>query len=165
MSRQPSKIGAFGSHVFDGLRWMLGEGEVRDGSVRTAIAERPDGEGVMHACTAEDSFTARLSFASGATALVDTTFAGHAHRPERITVFGDDGMIEVTGTTEIRVWNAKGEQVHRFEPFDGDPHLPSMRPWARAVATALAEDRQIAPSFRDGLACAELIGQLRERAE
>lgn len=157
-------LGAFGSHVLDALRWMVGEVTVIDGNLRTDVAERPDADGVVHACTADDAFVARLRFASGATAIVDSTFAAPANLPPRITVVGSDGMIEAVGSTRVRVTGSAADRVIELPPFDGDGHLPSMRPWAIAVRGALAERRQIAPNFRDGLACAELMDRLRGAA-
>ena len=157
-------IGAFGSHVFDALRWLAGDIDAVDGEVRTDVAERPDREGMMHPSTAEDAFVARLRFASGATALVDTAFAAPANLPPRIIVFGSDGMIEAVGSTEIHVRGSGDDRTIRFDPFEGDPHLPAMRPWAVMVRDAIAERRQIAPNFRDGLACAEVMDRLRAAA-
>ena len=157
-------IGAFGSHVFDALRWLVGEIADVTGETRIDVAERPDGDGMMHVSTAEDAFVARIAFASGATALVDTAFAAPANLPPRITVFGTEGLIEATGSTDIRVRGTAEKRDIRFEPFAGDPHLPAMRPWAEAVRDAITEGRQIAPNFRDGVACAEVIDRLRAAA-
>lgn len=157
-------IGAFGSHVFDALRWLVGEIEEVTGETRIDIAERPDAEGTLHPATAEDAFAARLRFADGATALVDTAFAAPANLPPRITIFGMDGLIEAVGSTEIRLRGSAGDRDIHLEPFTGDPHLPAMRPWVRMVRDAIAEGRQIAPNFRDGVACAEVMDRLRAAA-
>jgi predicted dehydrogenase len=154
-------IGAFGSHVFDALRWLVGEIETVSGETRIDVAERPDADDVLHPSTAEDAFVARLRFVDGATALVDTAFAAPATLPPRITIFGTDGLIEAIGATEIRVRGSAADRDIHFEPFDGDPHLPAMRPWAVTVRDAIAARRQIAPNFHDGVACAEVMDRLR----
>ena len=157
-------IGAFGSHVFDALRWLVGEISDVTGETRIDVTERPDADGTMRPSTAEDAFVARVAFASGATALVDTAFAAPANLPPRITIFGTDGLIETTGSTDIRVRGAAEKRDIRFEPFAGDPHLPAMRPWAATVRDAIAEGRQVAPNFRDGLGSAEAMDRLRATA-
>ena len=124
------------------------------GTCRTDIAERPDADGVMHRCTAEDAFTASLRLAGGATATIDTAFAAPVNVSPRITVIGTEGIAELIGASELRV-RRTGEQetVESFERFVGDPHLPAMRPWAAIVRDAVEQRRQITPSFADGVAC------------
>jgi predicted dehydrogenase len=157
-------IGAYGSHVFDALRWLIGEVVAVAGEVRSDIAERPDARGTKQTSSAEDAFVARLRFAGGATALIDTTFAAPANLPPRITIFGADGLIEAVGATAIHVRGSGNDRDIHFDPFVGDPHLPAMRPWAAIVRDAVAEGRQIAPNFRDGAACAEIMDRLRAAA-
>jgi hypothetical protein len=83
----------------------------------------------------------------------------------RITLFGADGVVELVGASELRV-RRPGEkhEVTTFEPFTGDQHLPAMRPWAAAVKVAIEAREQIAPSFADGVACAEVMDMLRANA-
>jgi predicted dehydrogenase len=158
-------IGAFGSHTIDTVRWLLGEIVDARGGCRIDIAERPDGNGRMRRCTAEDAFTAHLRLASGATATIDTAFAAPVNLAPRITVLGTDGVAELTGASELRVRHAGGEaEVTTFEPFTGDPHLPAMRPWAAAVREAIATRHPLEPSFTDGVACAEVMDRLRANA-
>ena len=155
-------IGAFGSHVIDTVRWMVGEISHATATRRIDIPERPDADGAMRRCTAEDAFTAQLSMAVGATAVIDTAFAAPVNVMPRITVFGTEGVAELVGATELHVRRA-GEPptVQTFAPFDGDPHLPAMRPWAKLVREAVESRRQIAPSFADGVACARVMDLLR----
>jgi len=158
-------IGAFGSHAIDTIRWLGGEIVDVEGRVRTDIDERPDADGVLRPCTAEDAFTAWFRLAGGATATLDTAFAAAVSAPPRITLFGDDGTIELVGSSELTV-RRPGEdaRVTRFARFDGDPHLPALRPWLRQVHDSVAEQRQIAPSFDDGIACALVMDSLRASA-
>lgn len=154
-------IGAFGSHVFDTLRWLVGEIESVDGETRIDVAHRPDGDGIVHASTAEDAFTARVSFAGGATALIDTGFAMPATLPPRITFIGTEGVIEAVGKSKITVRGSVENRDIEFDPFSGDGHVPAMGPWAVRIREAIEQKRQIAPNFNDGLACAEVIDKLR----
>lgn len=155
-------IGAFGSHAIDTVRCLMGEVEDATGSCRIDLPERPDADGAMHRCTAEDAFTAQLRMVGGATATIDTAFAAPVNIVPRITVFGTEGVAELVGSTELHVRRAgEPETVQTFEPFDGDPHLPAMRPWANLVREAVETRRQITPSFADGVACARVMDMLR----
>jgi predicted dehydrogenase len=158
-------IGAFGSHVFDTVRWLMGEIDDATGGCRIDVVERPDGDGRPHRCTAEDAFTAHLRLASGATATIDTAFAAPVNVVPRITVFGTEGDAELVAANELRV-RRPGEDtdVTTFEPFTGDMHLPAMRPWLTDVVAAVERREQITPSFADGLACAEVMDTLRSHA-
>lgn len=157
-------IGAYGSHVFDTLRWLVGEIAEITGQTRTDIAERPDAEGQLHPSTAEDAFTARIAFVGGATATIDTAFAAPANLAPRVLILGSSGMIEWVGYSDIRVLGSADDREIRIEPFKGDPHLPAMRPWIGMVRDAIAERRQIAPNFADGVVCAEIIECLKSAA-
>jgi predicted dehydrogenase len=159
-------IGAFGSHAIDTVRWLLGEIVDVNGGCRIDIPERPDNDGTMHRCTAEDAFTAHMRLASGATATLDTAFAAPMNIAPRITLFGTDGVAELVGATELRVRRADAAaEVLTFAPFDGDPHLPAMRPWAARVREAVETRTQLTPSFADGVACAQVMDRLRARAD
>ncbi len=158
-------IGAFGSHAIDTVRWLMGEIVDVSGGCRIDLPERPDADGTMHRCTAEDAFTAHLRLASGATATIDTSFAAPVNVTPRITLFGTDGVAELVGATKLRVRRAgEADDVVAFAPFDGDPHLPAMRPWAALVREAVETRTQLAPSFADGVACARVMDLLRARA-
>ena len=158
-------IGAYGSHVIDTVRWLMGEITDATGICRTDITERPDVDGAMHRCTAEDAFTATLQLASGAGATIDTAFAAPANVVPRITLLGTEGIAELVGASELRVRRAgEPDAVQTFARFDGDPHLPAMRPWATIVRGAVEERRQITPSFADGVACARVMDALRADA-
>ncbi len=159
-------IGAFGSHAIDTVRWLMGEIVGVSGGCRIDISERPDADGTMHRCTAEDAFTAHLRLAGGATATIDTAFAAPVNVMPRITVFGTDGVAELVGATELRVRRpGEADDVLTFAPFDGDPHLPAMRPWIADVREAVETRTQITPSFADGVACAQVMDLLRGWAE
>ena len=158
-------IGAFGSHAIDAVRWLMGEIDDARGEVRIDIAERPDADGKVHRCTAEDAFTAHLRLASGATAIIDSAFAAPVNVTPRITMFGTDGVAELVGASELCVRRGgEAKEVTTFEPFAGDPHLPAMRPWAARIREAVETRQQLAPSFADGVACAQVMDALRTDA-
>jgi predicted dehydrogenase len=159
-------IGAWASHAIDSIRWIFGEIADARASLRTGVRERPDREGAMHACDAEDGFTASLTMASGATVCIDTTFVAPVDMPSRMTILGSDGAIEWVGDRHITLRRADGsrEQVELETTTERDPHLVPMRAWAADVRDAVHESRQIEPSFADGVACDLVLDMLRAGA-
>lgn len=158
-------VGAFGSHLIDALRWWAGEIETATGICRTEIPYRPDADGNMQFCTAEDSFTACFTFASGATAVIDAGYAAAVTRPYSIEIFGTEGVLAMDQATKLELKRTdKQDQHFEVPPYAGDPHEPALLPWATLIRDAVRERRQIDPSFRDGLACAEVMEKLRANA-
>jgi predicted dehydrogenase len=159
------------THQIDAIRWLVGEIDAVECRTRIDVKERRDKEGKAHRVTAEDGFVANLKTANGASVLIDTSWAAPGNLPDRWTLIGTDGAIEVTEKiilwadpmvrdSEVRVVAAGKERVERFGPFPGDAHLPSMRPWAVKVREAVSARRQIAPSFEDGVAASEVVDKL-----
>ena len=155
-------IGAYGSHVIDALRCFIGEIEDVTAVCRIDVPFRPDAGGVQTACTAEDAFSASFTFAGGATATVDSAFAAAVSRPQQIEVLGSDGAIVLHGTTDLTL-RRPGEEDERstLPQFRGDVHEPSFTRWAELIRDAVRDGRQVQPSFRDGLACAEIMDAVR----
>lgn len=158
-------IRTYGSHVIDALRWWIGEIEDVVGVCRTDIPMRTDSEGRQFACDAEDAFSACFTFSSGATAIVDTSFASAVTRPQRMELLGSDGVLVLEGVTKLDLMRT-GETTRSFSfpPNLEDPHELSFMRWVPVLRDAIAEKRQIAPSFFDGLACADVMQRLREKA-
>jgi predicted dehydrogenase len=158
-------IGAYGAHVIDAMRWMVGEIARGQCVCRTDIRTRTAAGGQLVPCTAEDAFTASLVFDNGVTGMIDTAFGIPEYRPQRIEVLGTEGVIVLNGVTDLRL-RVRGEEREclTFEAPTGDPHEPAFRAWAAAVKEAVAGNRQIRPSFEDGLACALVMDQLRASA-
>ena len=157
-------VGAWGSHVIDFLRWSLGE--ITDGAadLRTTITERPDADGRMHRCTAEDGFTASMRSAQGVTVTIDTTFVAPVNVPSRVTVIGADGVLEATGDHRITLRTDEGlREEFELPQGAGDPHLLPMRRWAETVRDAVRRGAVLpgTPTFADGLACARVMDRLR----
>ena len=155
-------INAFGSHVIDALRYWVGEVESASGICRTEIPCRPDAEGVATLCTAEDAFSACLTFRNGASAVIDAAYAASATRPYRIEIFGSEGVLAMDYGTVLELKRAdKADLRIEFQPWTGDMHEPAFTNWAELVRDAVQEKRQISPSFHDGVACAEVMDNLR----
>jgi predicted dehydrogenase len=155
-------IGAYGSHVIDTLRWWIGDIRDGTGACRTDLPIRPDADGVPTACTAEDAFGAVLTFADGATATIDTASSAPLTGPQQVQVLGSQGVLTMTGTTRLVLSRPNvDDEEFTLPPVTGDVHEPSFTAWAELVRDAVRDGRQIEPSFRDGLACAEVMDRLR----
>jgi predicted dehydrogenase len=159
-------IGAWGSHAVDFFRWVFGEIAEAGADCRTTIRERPDADGRMRTCTAEDGFTAWMRTAAGVTVTIDTTFVAPVNVPSRITVIGSDGVLESVGDHRIALRTEAGVQEEfEIQLGAGDPHLVPMRRWAEAVRDAVRRGvvPEGEPTFADGLACARVLDRFRGR--
>jgi predicted dehydrogenase len=155
-------IGAFGAHSIDTMRWLMGEVTAAGARRWVTIPTRPDAEGEQRTCDAEDAFSAWVEFESGATASLDTSFTAAVSLPSRITVTGSEGVIENTGDVRLVLQRADGSrQQFDFDPPRGDPHETAMTGWAREVWRSVVEQRQVTPSFDDGVACARVMDLFR----
>lgn len=131
-------LGAIGSHVVDGFRWLLGT-EVAEvlGSLATHVHERPDSEGNLRRVTTDDEANVLLRFADGeftdgATANVSMSLVEPGKPEHRLEVFGETGalMIEENGA----LWEAKtGEGAWRTVEVDQVTAAPGISDssWAR----------------------------------
>jgi len=159
-------VGAWGSHAVDTVRWMLGaEVTAVQALLRIDVPERPDADGNLHRCTAEDGFSASLALSNGASVAIDCGFAAVANLAPRFTVFGSEAVAELVGESRISVRRADGsrESVDLPAADDGDPHLAPMRRFAEVVRDAVTsgEAPESAPTFTDGRACDAVLDQLR----
>jgi predicted dehydrogenase len=157
-------IGAFGSHAVDLVRWLMGDAADAGAATWTSITERPDRDGTLVPCDAEDSFTGWIRLESGATATVDTSFAAGVTIPARIVVTGSEGALENVGDVRV-VLRRPGEAPRQFN-FDrpeGDGHNQAMVAWAGAVREAVTEGKQVSPSFADGVACMRVMERWRSQ--
>ncbi len=161
-SRGGGWIGAFGSHAIDMVRWLLGEITGADAVTWITVADRPDSDGKVHRCDAEDSFSGWMELASGATASVDSSFACGASVTPRIVVTGSDGALENVGDARVVLHRPDGTR-EQFDvpPAPGDPHTVAMEAWAGAIGRAVSDGIQVAPTFADGVACMRVMEQWR----
>jgi predicted dehydrogenase len=157
-------VGAFGSHAIDLVRWLLGDVSAAGAAIWTTVTERPDADGTLRPCDAEDSFVGWIELTSGATATVDTSFTSGVPLAPRIVVTGSDGAIENIGDTRlvVRGHDDLREEIN-FRAEAGDSHHEAMTAWAGAVRHAVIDGHQITPSFADGLACMRVMDQWRAR--
>jgi predicted dehydrogenase len=161
-SRGGGWVGAWGSHVVDALRWLVGEVRAATARCRVTIPERPDPDGQPCSVDAEDAFTAWLDFESGATAVLDSSSSSPASGgPGRLVVTGTEGVVEVVADAKVVLRRADGtrDEFVRDES-ESDPHLVPMRRWAEVVRDAVRDGEPLTPSFDDGLACRRVLDRL-----
>jgi predicted dehydrogenase len=155
-------IGAFGSHVIDGLRFFFG-GEVADcgGMARTEIPFRPDKDGKEVRSTAEDAFSCWFAMADGGTARVDSAYAGAVDLPLSMQLLGSEGAISISGDVLIVLRPGAPAETIDLSPKPGEPGFPAVPLWLAKVKEALQHGRQITPSFDDGVAVAKVMDRLK----
>jgi predicted dehydrogenase len=160
-------LGAIGSHVVDGFRWLLGtEIDEVSCSLATHIRQRPDESGAMREVTTDDEANMLLRFADGdltegATGNVSTSLVEAGKAEHRLEVFGARGafMIEESG----KLWQAViGSGDWKQVEVDGGDLAPGMRDggWSRGftafsrrIVEALQKGRtsvEGAATFQDG---------------
>ena len=160
-------VGAWGSHVVDSLRWIFGEVVAARGACRTVVRERPDREGELHTCDAEDAFSAWMTLVGDrgdVTVSIDSSFVAAANLAPRVLVAGDEGVLECVADSKIVVRRLDGSREEHERPvIGGDPHLTPMRRWAEVVRDAVEQGIAPpgAPTFVDGLACARVLDAIR----
>lgn len=157
-------IGAWASHAVDALRWWFGELDVEWSRPRTDIEFRRDREGIERRCTAEDGVTAALRTASGASIVIDSTFAATASRPARITILGSRGVVECVDDRVLHVRGADGVRDDiRFDAEGCDRHRLPLERWANVVRDSVIAGVAVdgAPTLRDGLAVDRVLDSLR----
>jgi predicted dehydrogenase len=148
-----------GSHLIDCCRWLFGEVVDATAVLRTARTERADRDGQLRQCDADDGFVASLRTATGVTAVIDCSLETPVSTPERLAVFGDDGMLELGDEGIVR--RAASGDVEAFGiDLEGRNSLvlsmERMAARARdAVRSGVAEPG--CPTFDDGLACAVVM--------
>ena len=151
-----------GSHLIDCCRWLFGEVVDAAAVLRVARRERPDSEGRLHECDADDGFVASLRTATGVTAVIDCSLETPVSTPERMAVFGDAGMLELDDNGIVLRTAAGDVETYEVDLHGKVPLILSMERWASricdAVRTGVVESGW--PTFRDGLACSVVMDQL-----
>jgi len=155
-------LGGQGSHLIDACRWMFGEVAEAVAVMRTLVPERPDADGVLHKCDADDGFVASLRTESGVTAVIDCALESSVSTPERTVVFGSTGVLEIGDAGIVR--RTAGDEVETFEvDMEGKTNLVlAMERWASIVCDAVRNGATEpgSPTFADGLACALVMDRM-----
>jgi predicted dehydrogenase len=151
-----------GSHLIDCCRWLFGEIVEAVAVLRTALTERPDADGQLHRCDADDGFVASLRTATDVTAVIDCSLETPVSTPERMAVFGSAGMLELDDDG-IVLRAAEGDvETYEIDLQGKVPLILSMERWAGricdAVRTGVVQPGW--PTFDDGLACAVVMDRM-----
>jgi predicted dehydrogenase len=160
-------VGAWGSHAVDTIRWCFGEITSVDARLRIDVTERPDDQGRMHACTAEDGLAATLGVDGGISVSIDSTFVASATVPPRLVVVGANGVCEILADERVLLRHADGLREDLTPPARSprakDRHDDPMRRFAEVVRDVVTsgEVPPGVPTFADGLACDLVLDQLR----
>lgn len=160
-------LGAIGSHVIDGWRWLL-ETEVTEvfANLATHVHERKDGSGTVREVTTDDETNLLVRFAdgeftegasgNGSMSMVEAGKAEH-----RLELFGSRGALRIEDGGELWHSGVGAGDWRRVETDQGEL-AAGMRDggWARGFTTfsrriveALQEDRTTvegAATFADG---------------
>jgi len=159
-------VGAWGSHAIDTLRFLLAA-EVAEvqALLRIDVPERPDREGELHVCTAEDGFTAALVLSNGVSVAIDSGFGSAVNLAPRFVVVGSEAVAEIVGDARVSIRRSDGtrEAMDLPESDETDGHLVPMRRFAEVVRDAVTSGDipSHAPTFADGRACDAVLEQLR----
>jgi predicted dehydrogenase len=155
-------LGALGSHVIDAMRCYFASEVVDCGGVaRMDMPLRSDGKGGQTACTAEDAFSVWLTFANGGSVTINAASSTAATLPQRVQFLGSEGAIELVDDHVSLIKHRAEPQLFDFTAKPGDPAWPALHDWLADVTAAVKSRQQIAPSFDDGVAVAEVMDQLK----
>jgi predicted dehydrogenase len=119
-------LGAIGSHVIDGFRWMLGT-EVSEvfGRLATHVRQRKDHEGKTREVTTDDEANLLVEFADGeltegATGNVSLSMVEAGAPLHRLEIFGSDGSLRVEEGGELRQSKIGDNQWHLVKTDRGE---------------------------------------------
>ena len=131
-------LGAIGSHVIDGFRWILGaEVSAVTANLATHIRERTDAGGRTREVTTDDETNLMLRFADsetteGATGIAAMSLVEAGPPEHRLEVFGSTGALMIDDKGELRQTQVGEGRWQRVEIAESAP-APGMRDsgWAR----------------------------------
>jgi predicted dehydrogenase len=147
-------LGAIGSHVIDGWRWLLGA-EVREviGNLATHIRERKDETGKLREVTTDDEANLLVRFTDnelteGSTGSASMSLVESGKPEHRLEIFGSAGALMIEESGEL--WQSKvGEAEWQRVETDQGELAQGMRDggWARGFT---AFSKRIVEALRAG---------------
>lgn len=114
-------LGALGSHLVDHARWQLGEASAVACRLQTFVRERPDREGVLRECDADEHAELELRLRSGVTARLSTSVAGPGPAEQALVAVGERGTLRMEADDRLLL-EIEGRPAADVTP---DPGLPS----------------------------------------
>jgi len=135
-------LGAIGSHIVDGFRWMLSaEIDQVTCKLATHVRERKDHEGASRAVTTDDEANLILAFSetnltAGTTGNVSISMVEAGQPLHRFEVFGERAALRVEGAGELWRSNVGDANWQKVE-LDKSELAPGMNDngWARGFTT------------------------------
>jgi predicted dehydrogenase len=163
-----------GSHILDVARFLAGDMRVLDGATWSTV-NRP-GPALV------DAASARVEFASGASGVVEASWAARGHGCDLgFEVEGDEGTIHF-GWERANELHVRSRGSADFERLLVGPAMPGAEAFlgvsgqqmgyrdaftlglGRLLSAIAAGERSCAPTFDDGLRVAELVAAIRASA-
>lgn len=163
-------IGAWASHAVDTLRFLFSDAvHVVAAAPRTTITQRPDADGTLRDCDAEDGLAALLTVGDDVAVTIDSGFAAPVTTIPRLVVTGSAGILEDVGDRRLVLRTGAGAGSEDVDvgvetgPAAGDRHAGPMARWVELVRDSVRDGvaPDGAPTFADGLACARVLDGLR----
>jgi predicted dehydrogenase len=156
-------LGGQGSHLIDLCRWLFGEVAESSAQMRIAMPERPDANGTLQRCDAEDGFVASLRTATGVTAVIDCSIESPVTTGEHTAVIGSTGMLELDDEKVLLRTADGGLETHTLDLEGKGSLVLSMERWAARACDAIRSGTAQPgwPTFDDGLACALVMDEMR----
>ena len=167
-------LGALGSHVLDGLYYLLGDGfadvELRGSALARAVKERRDAQGTLHPVTADDLWTASLAL-HDAVGSIQVNVASHHEGRDHVILRGTEGTIKIDSSFHLYVAKAGQDMQEIPCPFDIDiPEAFSKNPFPAGSVCLGAELAKgidnpvldIAASLEQGLTTQRIMDEARK---
>ncbi len=179
-------LGDLGSHSVDLLRFLVGSddlaGEIErvSGHLQTFVDERPvEGGDERRSVTVDDAYTAQLEFENGAMGTLEGSRFATGHKNDHtVEVHGSEGSLKFSlerlNELEVLRDGNRGYETILVTDED-DPYVDHWWPpghvlgWEHTFVhenyeflSAVADGRQFAPSFADGLAAQQVLDAIEE---
>lgn len=170
-------LGAIGSHIIDGFRWLLDTEIASVGcQLQSHIKERTDAEGIVRKVTSDDEALMLLRLAPNdhapdATGIVSISMCEHPGYASRCEVYGDKGTLLIDHNGGLQLALA-GDEFSNIDVELGDsiPGLPdtgfarAFVSFAPAIVSAVKNGNSSiidAATFGDGVAIQRVLDAAR----
>lgn len=158
-------LGDIGSHIVDLAEWIIGERTTKVlADLNTFTEERPlldgSGNGKVEVDDAA-SFLTRFE-GGGMGTFLATFYATGESMDHRIDIYGKKGSIRLSWKEQDTILVSLGLTDSEIKPIDipdrfKAPHEQMTRANVRNFVDAIADDKEMVPNFRDGLANQQVL--------